>query len=94
MNIKLVKLVSGEEFLSEITADSKEYLFCKNMVKFAMTPDGVAMIPFNPLIPKDDVIQLNQEHITFTTEVLEEFLNVYKQQFGGVLLPKKGLLLT
>ncbi len=89
MNIKLVKLITGEEFITEVTADSKEYLFCKNAVKLMTTQQGLAMVPFNPLIPEQNIVQYKHEHIIFCVDIEEEFANSYKQAFGGILTNSK-----
>jgi hypothetical protein len=90
MNIKLIKLVSGEEFIAEITSDannSTEYLYCKNMVKLGMTERGAMMMPFNPLIPDDETVKFNSEHVMFITNVIPQFIENYKQAFSELALP-------
>jgi hypothetical protein len=91
--IKLVKLSSGEEFVAEITIDSQEYLFCKNMAKFMpiQNPNTgkmqLMMVPFNPLIPDDDIVRFNQQHITFCISPVEEFIEQYNNAFSELTLP-------
>lgn len=92
MNVKLIKLVSGEEFIAEIVSVNSESFSFKNGVKLGMTEDGVAMLPFNPLIKKDYVVVLNYDHITFCIDIIEQFENAYKSNFGGIVTTASKIL--
>jgi hypothetical protein len=92
MNVKLVKLVSGEEFVAEIV-NRDTNLSCKNMIKFMMTPQRqLAMVPLNPFIPQDTVVEFNNSHIMFVSDVEKEVENNYAEQFGGIVTSPSKLI--
>lgn len=93
MRVELVKIGSGEEFIAEIIS-VVDNLSCKNMVKLMPTQQGLAMVPFNPLIDEDTVVTFNLNHVTFVSPINEKFVDEYKRAFSGLALPpKKSLIL-
>lgn len=93
MNVKLVKLVSGEDFVAEITETEDGNIMAKNMIKLVPTRESMVMVPFNPLIAKDEKITFWNQHVMLVANVDEIVINAYKEQFGGVIVPANKLVL-
>jgi len=90
MNIKFIKLVSGEDVLSEVEEKDGEYVL-KNPTRIIATREGIGLGPLNPLM-KDDKITVRKEHVVYIGEPDDEIRNGYNQQFGsGIVLPPTGL---
>jgi hypothetical protein len=97
MAIKVVHLVSGEEWIAdEETVDGQTVL--KNPTK-AMpvrteTGDmGLAFVPvcayFEDFTGLEE-ITINSSHVIFTAEVPEEIKNAYCERFSKIILPGSG----
>ena len=78
--IKLVKLISGEELIADISTE-EGLTKLKNPVRLMVTHEGVGMAPFCPLSDAKEVTVLN-DHIIYTIDVDQEVRNGYNQQFG------------
>jgi len=90
MNIKFIKLVSGEDVLSELEEKEDTYVL-KNPTRIIATQEGIGLGPLNPLL-KGDKITVNKTHVVFIGEPDDEIRNGYSAQFGsGIVLPPTGL---
>jgi hypothetical protein len=92
MNIKFLKLVSGEDVLSEVEEKDGEYIL-KNPTRIIATREGIGLGPLNPLM-KDDDITVGKEHVVYVGEPDDEIRNGYSAQFGGIILPPTGLSIS
>jgi len=94
MNVKLVKLVTGEELIAEV--EHKQPVFeLKNPIRLILSEKGVGMAPFSPFLDGDPVkIEIKEEHVICTGNVDIEVVNAYNQQFGsGIVLATPTLKL-
>jgi hypothetical protein len=82
MNIKFLKLVTGEDVLSEVSFEEPVYIL-KNPVRIMPTRDGgIGMGPLNPFA-KGEKIQISQKDVIFEDEPDDEIRNAYNAQFGS-----------
>ena len=88
--IKLIKLVTGEEVLSEVEQVGDSFVF-KNPVKLGLTQQGVAMIPLSPFAKEDVKITVNKVNVVYETDPDSDVTNAYNERFGGILLAKSNL---
>ena len=84
--IKYLKLISGEEVVSDVTDNGTTYSL-KNPVKLVlMPPHGLSMIGLCNFI-KAETLTLKKEHVMYVEELEEQVYNAYNQQFGsGIVL--------
>jgi hypothetical protein len=97
-----LKLLTGEEVLSEIETQSEtEYVLC-NPVSIAVVrgKDGQPSVGFSPFPihgeQKTDVtIALVKKHIVYSYVPAEDFISNYNQIFGsGLIVPPKQQIIT
>lgn len=91
MAVKLLKLVSGEELIADVEEYSDGFEL-KKPVQVAMTPEGVAFVPFMPLAEETEngnlKVLLLKEHIMVQKTPVKELANGYSARFGtGLVLP-------
>lgn len=99
MNIKALKLVTGEDIVCEYISDPNEPIVTlKNPVQVSLVPTrtgnqpNFGFLPF-PLISNDKEIKVKEENIMFVCEPAEEFLAQYNAIFGsGIITPPKGII--
>jgi hypothetical protein len=81
MSVKLVKLVTGEEVVCDLTVFDNLYKM-KNSARIILSPDGVGMMPLCPF-GKEDILEVDKKHVVFTTEPELELVNAYNSKFGS-----------
>ena len=93
MNIKLLKLVSGEDVIAEVETLQTEYRL-KNPMKIIISPMGVGMMGFLDCVQQKSVC-IKYEHVMFEAVPEQELYNAYNEKFGsGIVIPKAGISLN
>lgn len=103
INVLLLKLITGEEVLAEITNETTELDFeddevvIKNPVRIVIMPGNDPKNPSIGFAPfalwsdqKEFVIQ--KSHIITIMTPQTDFVNNYNQQFGGIIVPNSNLI--
>lgn len=80
--IKLLKIITGEEIIAEVTELLDNKISLKSPISIGMAPNGVAMMEFCPFI-KEKQIVLDKKHIIFDGTPDVEILNAYNSRFGS-----------
>lgn len=99
-NIKLLKLINGEELVSEIINDDGSTVKIKNPVRIIMMPSkadpktpSVGLAPWAEF-SEDKEIVLDKSHVLCMMTPIREFINQYNSIFGGIVLPSSKLILS
>jgi hypothetical protein len=97
MTIKVVKLVSGEELVVEITDENDSSVTFKNPVAAVLQRSqqtGGAALGFMPWMhAADGPFTVARDKIVCVANVAEEVKNGYNQIFGaGIVVPPKTLI--
>jgi len=92
MDIKYVKLLTGEDLVSEVVDSSGESFKLKNPVRLIVTQEGLGMGPLTPF-SKGVEVEIRKEHVIFVDDPEEEIRNAYNSQFGsGIVTAGAGAL--
>ncbi len=98
MSIKILKLVNGDDVISEVEKSDKEVTVLKNPAKLLMSFSefgemGMGLIPWCPYSDKE-LFQISSAHIITTIDPPDELRNEYSEQFGyGIVTPPTDLIL-
>jgi len=100
MDIKILKLNTGEEVLGEIESESETEIVVCNPVGVAIVrgkdgqPNvGFAPFPLHAEQKKDQTIAFSKKNVVYSYVPAQEFLDNYNQLFGsGIVLPNKQLI--
>jgi hypothetical protein len=100
MDIKILKLNTGEEVLGEIESESEtEFVLCNPVgVAIVRGKDGQPNVGFAPFPlhaeqKKDQTIAFSKKNVVYSYVPAEDFVNNYNQLFGsGIVLPNKQLI--
>ena len=90
--VKLIKLVSGEEIMADVTQEVGTTLTIENAIRLTLSQKGVGMVPLSPFM-KDSKLTLERVNIIYMAEADDELVNAYKGQFGGIVTAPPGLTL-
>ena len=96
-NIRIMKLITGEELLGDVTDQGLTYSI-KNAVIVALVPSranpqqpSIGLAPWMPYAENDPVI-IAKQHVVYDAKPVKEMVNNYNSIFGGIITPPKTLL--
>lgn len=91
-NVKIVKLITGEELLAEVTDTSATLpLKIKNPVRIILMPNKLdPKTPQVGLAPwaefsEEKTFSIDKSHILCIMTPIKEFVQQYKSMFGGII---------
>ena len=96
IDIKLIRIVTGEEVVAEVLETTQDTLKIQNALVVIPQSSGVGFAPWATVISKDSPeIVLKQEHVVYVVEVQEEVAGKFNEMFGSKLVtpPAKKLVL-
>jgi len=86
MNIKLIKVTSGEEIVCNLIEDGDYYIIHKGISPIPNANGTVGFVPWCPLEKKDsEGIKLSKQFVMYITEPADEIA----EQFERMLNPTK-----
>ena len=98
-NIKILRFL-GEELLAEVVDETDTEIEVKNPVRIVVFPNqqdpknpNVGFAPFCEWTD-DKSIRLTETLLICKLTPLDVFLNQYKQQFSGLIVPKTKIIST
>lgn len=96
MNVKLIKMQSGEDVVCDLIREEGDRLVISNPV--VMVPQGqqVGFAPWSPFL-HDDVKELaiRESYTVYVADAKDPVVENYKQIFSSVILPKAaGKIIT
>ena len=101
MDIKILKLNTGEEVLGEVEIESETEIVLVNPVGIAIVrgkdgqPNvGFAPFPLHAEQKSGQTIAFSKKNVVYSYVPAEDFVNNYNQIFGsGIVLPNKQLII-
>jgi hypothetical protein len=97
MNIKLVRLLFGDDVIAEVT-DETLNITLKNPMRVVVIPGAAGQSPnvgFAPWAPfsKETEIVLDKSNILAIMEPIDEFVQQYKMSFSPIVTPPQSKLI-
>ena len=96
INVKLLRIVTGEEVIAELVSESDTTITVKNGLVVLPTQGGVGFAPWATVIDDNKPeITLSHNHVVYMAEVSEDVTKKYNELFGSKLVTpnKKKLIL-
>jgi hypothetical protein len=97
-NLKIVRMLTGEELIAEVLEDNKEVLKVKNALRIVVMPSKtdpsaptVGLAPYLQF-SEDKELTLNKNCVITTASPIKEFVNQYNSAFGGLVVPNSKLI--
>jgi hypothetical protein len=100
MNIKLVRLVTGEDILTEFDNGEDTVTFTNPLIVYITPPQGPgqsASVGISQWVPYSDSKEfiINKDKVVFVADAAQDLKKQYDQVFGlGLILPGQRGLLT
>ena len=98
-NIKLIRLLNGEELIAEVVLDTGLKLTVKNPIRIVVMPpknnSQAPTVGFAPWMEfsEETEVTLDNSHVLCIMTPIKEFVTQYNSTFSGLVLPKNNLLL-
>jgi len=96
MNVKLIRVVTGEEIVAEVVSETDDTITVQNGLVVLPTNNGVGFAPWATVISKDKPeITVSRNHLVYVAEVQEDVSKKYNEMFGSKLItPDKKKLIV
>jgi len=99
LDIRLLKLLNGEEILTEVVQDGGNFLKIKNPLKIAIVASradpkipSVGLAPWTEFSDDKD-FTLDKDHVLLIMKPIQEFVNQYNSIFGGIVMPSSKIMM-
>ena len=87
INVKLLRIVTGEEVIAEFVSESDTTITVKNGLVVLPTQGGVGFAPWATVIDDNKPeITLSHNHVVYMAEVSEDVTKKYNELFGSKLV--------
>ena len=94
MNVKLIRVVTGEEIVAEVVSETDDTITVQNGLVVLPTNNGVGFAPWATVVSKDDPeITVSRNHLVYVAEVQEDVSSKYKEMFGNIITPAEKKLI-
>ena len=96
MNIKVLRMWSGEDVVTDVLAEDDDFLTITNPI--VAVPTGGNQLGFAPWAPllkgKDVELRIQKAYVVYVSEANESIENQYTEMFSVIATPpKSGLIL-
>lgn len=95
MDVKLIRLITGEEIVAEVIDWKDGVLTVKNGLVVIPQQQSVGFAPWATVIdPERPEIGLDMKHVIYCVEVAPDVVKQYEKIFGSnLVVPEKQLIL-
>jgi hypothetical protein len=95
MNVKLIRMSSGEDVVATVMEDGDELLTIQDAIVAIPTGQGqMGFAPWSPILSKEQKdIPVNKKFVVYIAEVNSDIVDQYKQMFSTIVTPEKKLIL-
>ena len=96
MNVKLIKMWTGEDVIADLVKETDDTIVITNPIMVVPTGDKgqIGLAPWSPILKGKDVeLEVTRRYVVYINEPQEEFVSNYRQMFSGIATPTKKLIL-
>jgi hypothetical protein len=95
MNVKLIRMSSGEDVVATVMEDGDELLTIQDAIVAIPTGQGqMGFAPWSPILSKEQKdIPVNKKFVVYIAEVNSDIVDQYKQMFSTIVTPEKKLII-
>jgi hypothetical protein len=95
MNIKLIRMWSGEDVIADVKDNLTEIVVISNPIVAVPSGNGqIGFAPWSPLLKgRDEEIEITKKYIVYIAETQQEIEDQYQEMFSVLKTPSKKLVL-
>ena len=96
MNVKLIKMWSGEDVIADLVKETDDSIIILNPI--VVVPSGqegqVGLAPWSHLLKaRGTELEVTKRYVVYINEPQQEFIDNYAQMFSPIATPPKKLIL-
>ena len=94
MNVKLIRMWSGEDVIADLVEDKEESIVIVNPIVGVPSGQGqMGFAPWSPLLKGRGVdLEVTKGDIVYIAEAQEEIVAQYEQMFSSIITPTNKLV--
>ena len=95
MNVKLMRMWSGEDVIADLIEEKDDSVVISNPIVAVPTGNGqMGFAPWSPLLKgKNEELEVTKKYIVYIAETQEEIEEQYQEMFSVLKTPSKKLVL-
>ena len=95
MNVKLIRMWSGEDVIADVKDNLTEIVVISNPIVAVPSGNGqIGFAPWSPLLKgRDEEIEITKKYIVYIAETQQEIEDQYREMFSVLKTPSKKLVL-
>ena len=87
IDVKLIRIVTGEEIIAELLEETESYIKVQNGLVVIPSAQGVGFAPWATIISKEKPeITLDKRNLIYIVDLDEEVTKKYNEMFGSKLV--------
>ena len=94
MNVKLLRISTGEEVVAEIVEESSEFITVRNGLVVLPNAQNVGFAPWATVVDRQEPeITMSKQFLVYAAALDPSVKNKYCEMFGGITTPDKKIIL-
>ena len=95
MNVKLIRMWSGEDVVADLIEEKDDSIVICNPIVAVPAGNGqMGFAPWSPLLKeKNEELEITKKYIVYMSETQEEIEEQYQEMFSVLKTPSKKLVL-
>ena len=94
MNVKVIRMWSGEDVLADLIKEGDDFVTVSNPIVAVPTRDGqMGFAPWAPLLSAKNVeLDVARKYVVYIADTKDEIVESYTQMFSTIQTPSKKLI--
>lgn len=94
MNVKLIRMWSGEDVIADQVGDMTDTIVIRNPIVAIPTGNGqMGFAPWSPLLKDKNIdLEVSKKYVVYISEAQEQIVEQYEQMFSVIKSPSKKLI--
>ena len=95
MNVKVIRLSSGEDVVASVLETKEDSIVIENAIVAVPAGGGqLGFAPYAPLLNRDQKeLEINRKWIIYVADVNDDLVEQYEEMFSPIATPTKKLIL-
>jgi hypothetical protein len=94
MNVKLIRMSSGEDLITNLVSETEDTIVIENAIVGVPTGQGtLGFAPWSPMISKAQTeITVDKKFVVYIAEADESIVDQYTQMYSNIITPDKKII--
>ena len=94
MNVKLIRMWSGEDVIADLKDNLTDIIVISNPIVAIPAGNGqLGFAPWSPLLKgKDEEIEISKKYVVYIADTQDQIVEQYEEMFSVIKSPSKKLI--